>query len=160
MSEQNVSQTQALELMEKAIEERINQARKEEVLDVYEDLLQTIWDRIVPTLGRVTVATIVQRSVSRTKEAYPPVGRLEVANHGLCFDGLRDLSGHPAFNTSAHVLGDAGQFRTLEGLLQFAGGFFHEDGFYVNGHTDIDGRIFQSYPLHPTPPRSLGLTGC
>ncbi len=41
------------------IESRI----KTSVLEIYEDLLRTVWAKIVPTLGTVTVVTIVQRAI-------------------------------------------------------------------------------------------------
>jgi hypothetical protein len=75
--------------VDKIIEQRVSQARKEEVLEVYEDLLQTIWNRIMPTLGRVTVMAIVERALALTKETYPVLGHLQVTNEGLSFDKLR-----------------------------------------------------------------------
>lgn len=77
------------EVVEKMVAERISQARKEEVLKIYEDLLQTIWNRILPTLGRVTVSAIMERALALTAEDFPSVGRLQVTNDGLSFDQLR-----------------------------------------------------------------------
>jgi len=77
------------EVAEKIIEERVSRARKKEVLEIYEDLLQTIWNRILPTLGRVTVVAIVERALALTKETYPLLGHLQVTNEGLSFDVLR-----------------------------------------------------------------------
>jgi hypothetical protein len=81
-------------MAEKIIEERIRQARKEEVLAVYDDLLQTIWNRILPTLGRVTVMAIVERSLTLTKASYPPLEHLQVTEEGLSFEALREQIGN------------------------------------------------------------------
>ncbi len=59
------------------------------VLEIYEDLLQTIWDRIQPTLGRVTVRAIMERTLVLTRERYPLVAHLQVSSEGLIFDALR-----------------------------------------------------------------------
>jgi hypothetical protein len=86
--------THSQKLAEKMIEERIRQARKEEVLAVYDDLLQTIWDRIQPTLGRVTVMAIVERSLTLTRESYPSLAPLQVTEQGLSFEALREQIGN------------------------------------------------------------------
>jgi hypothetical protein len=78
------------EVADRVLSERIRRARKEEVLEIYEDLLQTVWDRILPTLGRVTVMAIMERAVVLTKESYPVVDCLKVSPDGLQFDNLRE----------------------------------------------------------------------
>jgi hypothetical protein len=83
------ARTDSQEIAEKIIEERVSRARKEEVLAVYEDLLQTIWNRILPTLGRVTVMAIVERSLTLTKASHPSLAPLQVTAEGLSFDALR-----------------------------------------------------------------------
>jgi hypothetical protein len=77
------------EVAEKVLSERIRQARKEEVLEIYEELLQTVWDRILPTLGRVTVMAIMERAITLTRDSFPVVSRLKVSPDGLVFDELR-----------------------------------------------------------------------
>jgi len=77
------------EVAEKMVAKRVSRARKEEVLEIYEDLLSALWNRILPTLGRVTVAAIMERALAMTKETYPVLGRLQVTNDGLSFDQLR-----------------------------------------------------------------------
>ena len=78
--------------VEEEVKERVSQAktqaRKEEVLEIYEDLLKTIWDRILPTLGRVTVIAIVERALVLTKERYPSIAHLEVTSNGVSFEVL------------------------------------------------------------------------
>lgn len=75
--------------VERVVEERVTQARKEEVLETYDDLLKTIWNRILPTLGRVTVIAIMERALVLTKERYPLIGQLEVTQDGVSFTMLR-----------------------------------------------------------------------
>jgi len=78
------------EVADKVLNERIRQARKGEVLEIYEELLQTVWDRILPTLGQVTTMAIMGRAIVLTKESFAIVDRLEVSSEGLSFDDLRD----------------------------------------------------------------------
>ncbi len=76
------------EVIERAVQERITQARKEEVLDIYNDLLRTIWNRILPTLGRVTVMAIMERALALTQETYQIIGYLQVTSEGVSFRSL------------------------------------------------------------------------
>lgn len=73
------------EMMDQAVEERITQARKEEILEIYNDLLRTIWNRILPTLGRVTVMAIMERALVLTQESYAVIGYLQVTSEGITF---------------------------------------------------------------------------
>ncbi len=75
------------------VQERVAQARKEEVLEIYDDLLRTIWNRILPTLGRVTVMAIMERTLALTSETYPLIARLKVTHEGVLFHVLRDRLG-------------------------------------------------------------------
>jgi hypothetical protein len=79
---------------DRLIEARLRQARQEEVMVIYEDLLRTIWDRIVPTLGRVTVGAILERSIANTAERYAFVKHLAVTREGLSFEALRQQIGN------------------------------------------------------------------
>lgn len=76
------------EVIELAVQERVAQARKEEVLDIYNDLLKTIWNRILPTLGRVTVMAIMERALALTEESYSVIGYLKVTSEGISFRTL------------------------------------------------------------------------
>ena len=76
-------------VIEKVIEDRISQALKEDALEIYEDLLQTIWKRIYPTLGRVAVMAILERALVMTKETYPLIEHLQVIPEGVDFHALR-----------------------------------------------------------------------
>ena len=64
----------------------------DEVLDVYEELLRTIWAKIVPTLGAVTVVTIIRRSLQRTCPDHPTLERLDLSDSGFKFDDIRNKS--------------------------------------------------------------------
>jgi len=92
------------EMADKVLNERIREARKEEVLEIYEELLQTVWDRILPTLGRVTVMAIMERAIVLTKESYSVVERLEVASEGLSFDALRSSMSDSELQTIREAL--------------------------------------------------------
>ena len=75
---------------ERIVQQRVGLARKEEVIAVYHDLVQTIWDRLTPTLGRVTVAAIMERSLAATIEHYGFMSNLRVTREGVSFDALRE----------------------------------------------------------------------
>ncbi len=93
MEEQEKISGPGHELIERAVQERVSQARKEEVLEIYNDLLGTIWDRILPTLGRVTVMAIMERALVLTQERYSVIGYLQVTSEGVSFRGLsRNMS--------------------------------------------------------------------
>jgi hypothetical protein len=77
------------EVVQQRVDSAKNMARKEEVLEIYEDLLQTIWNRIMPTLGRVTVTAIMERTLTLTAEKYPLIKHLEVTAEGVSFEVLR-----------------------------------------------------------------------
>ncbi len=71
------------------IESRI----KNGILEIYEDLFQTVWAKIVPTLGTVTVVTIVQRAIDRTGRDHQVLTYLMVTDAGLSFDRIRERLG-------------------------------------------------------------------
>lgn len=79
-------------VVERVLGERINNAHKEEVLDIYEGLLQTVWERIFPILGRVTVIAIMERAIAITKQECPFIRRLRIGPKGPVFDGLHEAA--------------------------------------------------------------------
>lgn len=81
------------EIADRVLRERINDARKQEALEIYDELLRTVWDRILPTLGRATVVAITERALALTQEHFPIIERLKVGPDGLVFDGLRESMG-------------------------------------------------------------------
>lgn len=78
------------EAAERLVEQRIHHARKEEVVVMYEDLLQTIWERLLPTLGRMTVCAIMERSLALTSERHAFMQQLKVTRDGVDFEQLRE----------------------------------------------------------------------
>ncbi len=66
-------------------EEWIDEPRE----DIYEDLFKTIWEKIVPTLGVMSLKLIMDRAISKTAEKYPAVTFLKVTDEGLDFGELR-----------------------------------------------------------------------
>ncbi len=90
--QRNINDTEerpGYEAVERLLAEKVSMARKEEVLEIYEELIQTIWNRIFPTLGRVTVAAIMERALVLTQETYPMVKHLTIKPEGVSFETLR-----------------------------------------------------------------------
>lgn len=74
----------------KLLDEQVVQAFREgDGLDLCEELLMIIWNRIQPTLGRITMTAIMERAVERTKEPYPMVAALWVSPDGISLEPLR-----------------------------------------------------------------------
>ena len=69
---------------------QVEEIRKLEVVDIYEDLLSKIWARTSAILGVVTVQAIMRRSILVIQENYPLIGTLEVAEDGLNFQALKE----------------------------------------------------------------------
>jgi hypothetical protein len=78
------------ELVERIIDKRMEDARKAEVLLIYEDLLQAVWDRILPTLGRVTTIAIMERAIVLAREHYPVIGKIQIGANGVLLEGLKE----------------------------------------------------------------------
>ena len=60
----------------------------EDILRTYQDLLKTIWDRVVPTLGIVSTSTIFKRAISTVEKDHPIMGHLKVGDTGLSFEEI------------------------------------------------------------------------
>lgn len=88
--EMRSAQPLAEQLVQDQVDQAKTEARKEEVIDIYEDLLTTIWNRIMPTLGRVTVVSIMERSVALTAEKYPLIGYIKSSGEGVSFEEFRE----------------------------------------------------------------------
>jgi hypothetical protein len=91
-SESNIPKGQSLTQVGRLVEDWVSRAHQEEILDVYEDLLMTIWNRIVPTLGRVTVMAIVERALVVTTRRYSQIRYVRLLGHGFDFSLLRQHS--------------------------------------------------------------------
>ena len=77
------------EQIKEEIDREVGIGVKEEIVDMYEDLFQSIWDRIMPTLGLVTMATIMERAIYRARQRFEALEYLEVTDEGLDFSELR-----------------------------------------------------------------------
>jgi|AntAceMinimDraft_9_1070365.scaffolds.fasta_scaffold09656_1 predicted house-cleaning noncanonical NTP pyrophosphatase (MazG superfamily) len=76
--------------IDKMIEKQVQISVKEEVTDIYEDLLKTVWERVVQTLGVVTVVSIVDRTIFKTGQKYPFINHLEVKKTGISFEKFKE----------------------------------------------------------------------
>jgi len=68
---------------------QVNAEIKSSVIEIYEDLLRTVWAKIVPTLGTVTVVTIMQRAISRTAAKHAVLNDLAVNDTGFVFTEIK-----------------------------------------------------------------------
>jgi hypothetical protein len=82
------------EIVEKAESEpQVAVGIRENIVDVYEDLFDTIWGNITPTLGAITVATIVERAVRRTAVEHEMIGLLTVNHNRVDFTQFKGTAG-------------------------------------------------------------------
>ena len=72
-----------------SIANQVNTEVKSGVIEIYEDLLKTVWAKIVPTLGTVTVVTIMQRAISRAAQRHAVLNDLLVTDAGFDFSAIR-----------------------------------------------------------------------
>ncbi|MEZ4735462.1 MAG: response regulator [Caldilineaceae bacterium] len=82
------SSYEQLERIEQLIVQQMNQARKEEMLTVYSDLLGEIWQKVMPILGRVTLGVIVEHTRHVTRSLYPLLADFAVTDEGVDFHVL------------------------------------------------------------------------
>lgn len=75
--------------IKETIRKRVDVSVKEEVIDIYEDLLKTIWSKITPTLGVVTVVAITDRAIRKTAKTYVIMRYLEIEKDQISFGRLR-----------------------------------------------------------------------
>ena len=71
------------------IKEKIALGVKGEVVDIYEDILKTIWERIAPILGVITVVTILKRTAYRTAQEFPIINNIKFSEEGIDFTELK-----------------------------------------------------------------------
>lgn len=71
------------------ITDQIDTEVKNSIIDIYEDLMRTVWAKIVPTLGSVTVVTIMQRAIKKTSARHPLLQDLSVSDSGVSFDKIK-----------------------------------------------------------------------
>ena len=51
---------------------------EEDLVSIYENLLSIIWNRLLPTLGKFTVTTIVKRSITISENKFPIISNIEI----------------------------------------------------------------------------------
>ena len=90
---QSTNHNQISAKVEQILEQRVKQliktqAYQVEVLKIYQDLLQVIWNRILPTVGQVTIMTIMERALILTKEKYFLISYLHITPQGISFEEL------------------------------------------------------------------------
>ncbi len=83
------AETRSHEEVEATIEREVDRGVKVEVIDIYEDILTTIWEKIAPTLGNITVRTIAERAVLLASERHPLLKSVAVTDEGFDFKELK-----------------------------------------------------------------------
>ncbi len=83
------AETRSHEEVEATIEREVDRGVKVEVIDIYEDVLTTIWQKIAPTLGNITVRTIAERAVFLASEQHPLLKSVAVTDEGFDFTELK-----------------------------------------------------------------------
>ncbi len=59
--------------------------KDEEKIVLYEELFKKIWDRVVISLGVITVTALVRRIIRKSSQRFPFLGALTVNNEGVNF---------------------------------------------------------------------------
>jgi len=62
----------------------------QQLLDAYESLLQSLWDRMAQMLGRFTTYTLMERSLFITGSKYPLLNDLVLSETSLDFSQIND----------------------------------------------------------------------
>lgn len=62
---------------------------KNEIINIYEDIFITIWDKVCPTLGIISIVPIFQRAILRTSEQFANLEFLEVTPEGIDFSDFK-----------------------------------------------------------------------
>ena len=65
---------------------------RDEIINIYDDIFNTIWDKIYPTLGTAPVLTIFQRAIHFSSQQFPNLETLTVTEEGIDFREFRSLS--------------------------------------------------------------------
>lgn len=67
----------------------VNAEIKKDVVEIYEDLLMTIWFKIVPTLGVVTVVTIVKKAAAKAAVSHPFLQDIQINETGISLSKIK-----------------------------------------------------------------------
>jgi hypothetical protein len=65
----------------------------QQTIEIYEDILTAIWEKILPTLGAAAVEEISERAIYKTASDYPLAQLLKTKSDGLDFSQLKEKSG-------------------------------------------------------------------
>jgi hypothetical protein len=57
--------------------------------NLYKQIMQQIWDKVVITLGPITTAVILKKVISKTQTQYPFMKQLKVSEEGVYFNHLK-----------------------------------------------------------------------
>lgn len=74
--------------IERYIQERTQSLPAEDLPGFYEMLLQTIWGRILPILGQVTVLAILERAITLTAREHQEIRLVRIVNQQFDFSEL------------------------------------------------------------------------
>lgn len=70
--------------------EETNLAIKSEIVDIFRELLQRLWKRLVGVIGEVPTATIFWGAMWETSRSYPFLTRINVDKEGVSVSSLMD----------------------------------------------------------------------
>jgi len=62
----------------------------EELVEIYGDLLNSLWGRMVPTLGSITVQSIFERAAFKTSRKFPFLSGLRANEGGVDISPVRE----------------------------------------------------------------------
>lgn len=62
---------------------------KNEIINIYEDIFITIWDKVCPTLGIIAIVPIFHRAILRTSEQFANLEFLGVTEEGIDFSEFK-----------------------------------------------------------------------
>jgi len=82
--------TREKEKLKRLIREKTSGVDGNELLDIYEDILETIRTRILPTIGRPATAAVVERALALAAEAHPLLSDVKMNEEGLSLEALRE----------------------------------------------------------------------
>lgn len=87
----NLGSASVLAVVERIVASQKRGTGETDVVDVYGQVLEAIWHRIQPTLGRVTLSAIVERARALTRETHPIIADLGVTPQGIDLEALEPL---------------------------------------------------------------------
>ena len=77
------------EAAERLVQSRLASVRLEETLAIYQDLIDSIWNRLELPLGRMTVHVLFERALSETVEHHPELTDAMLTPIGLSLSPLQ-----------------------------------------------------------------------